>query len=600
MGFIQLWPLVFLILIPLVIIMYLLKQKSEDFLYSSTFLWEEVYKNMEVNTPWEKLKKSLLFFLQLFLILFFIFLLMNPFIESNNNDTENLLLVIDNSGSMNGYYNEKTRFENAIEGAIHYLDTLSQETSISIITIGNAPTIELSNTRDKELAKDTLKGIEPTHMSANMEESLSLITSITDYWTEYQVLFFTDQDIHIENINGQIVPFDNELSNVSMDYVSHSHIEGRLHIMAQVTNRSSVNQSIEVNLYGDGNLLNIERVSLEPEETKIIQFNDVTFDGHIIQAEINESDDLIEDNIAYDVLSSTNVSRVLLGTNRNIFLERALLTVPNIELYKTSDIEDISRIEDYDLYIIDGLAFEQLPRGNVFLINPNTNPFVEVNQTFEGGVLRAQDTLLTSNIEMLNFAVRELKNIQGTHYMDTFLQLGDEKVGLYGESDGQKIVVIPFDFHDSDLVLKPEFPILMHNIMEYLLDSNILKSHTFTAGEAVSFHAHTRGSSITITKPNGENEEVPIRFPMLDFTNTKEAGIYTATQTIEEETLTEYFVVNFPQEEKIRGEPVIMDNNQQTQQSIRYGRMDLTKYLIMALLGLVLVEWIAYILDSRR
>lgn len=52
------WALWFLALIPLVILMYILKQKFEEREISSTYLWHQVLKDMEVNTPWQRLKTT--------------------------------------------------------------------------------------------------------------------------------------------------------------------------------------------------------------------------------------------------------------------------------------------------------------------------------------------------------------------------------------------------------------------------------------------------------------------------------------------------------------------------------------------------------------
>ena len=51
MKFLYLWPFFLLLLIPVIIIMYLLKQKAVDMPIASLFLWKEMYRNVEANTP---------------------------------------------------------------------------------------------------------------------------------------------------------------------------------------------------------------------------------------------------------------------------------------------------------------------------------------------------------------------------------------------------------------------------------------------------------------------------------------------------------------------------------------------------------------------
>ena len=74
----NMWPLAFLILIPVIILLYLLKQKVQDEPFSSTLLWQEIYKNLEAKTPFEKLKQNILMYLQILLMLLLMFALMAP------------------------------------------------------------------------------------------------------------------------------------------------------------------------------------------------------------------------------------------------------------------------------------------------------------------------------------------------------------------------------------------------------------------------------------------------------------------------------------------------------------------------------------------
>ncbi|TCT15555.1 von Willebrand factor type A domain-containing protein [Natranaerovirga pectinivora] len=598
MNFLQFWPLTFLALIPIVIIMYLLKQKAEDYVYSSTFLWEEVYKNMEVNTPWEKLKKSLLLLIQLLIILLIIFILMNPYFHSRHTDAENILMVIDTSGSMNTSYNDSTRFLEAIESAKNLVNALKENTSVSIISVSNMAKIEISNTKDKDRIVRVLDNIEVTHLPSRIEDSFSVINSLTSQWEGYDILFFTDQDLRLND--GRVISFNNEVINLSVDYVSHRYRENNLYIMAQVTNWSKETLSTDVNLYGDGKLLDIQKIQLEPEEHKLVHFNNVNFTGNIIKAELNDSDDLVYDNIAYDIITSEYETNVLLATNRNIFIEKALFTLPNINIYKTNDINTIGRNE-YDLYIIDGLELGSVPKGgNVLLINPQGNPFVSINGIRNGGLVTASDSSVTKFIDRMTFSVREIKAIDNKNWMNTFLTLNNANAGSYGEVNGQKVVILPFDLHDTDLVLKPEFPILIHNILDYLVEDGILTYYKFTAGDEVGLNPNTHGSQIEIETPSGNKEIVPLSFPMKPYTNAQKVGVYTAAQWVEDEKVEEYFVVNFPSYKESRVESIVIQDNFSRNNEITLGILDLRKYLIIALLIFVLIEWVVYIVESRK
>ena len=123
MGFTNLWPLFLLLTIPPVIMLYILKRKYKEEVISSSLLWKEVYKNTRANTPWEKFKKNIMLLLQIIIILSVILALMSPFISIGGQSYKNIIIVIDNTASMNAIYDgDNTRLEQGKEIAKEYLN----------------------------------------------------------------------------------------------------------------------------------------------------------------------------------------------------------------------------------------------------------------------------------------------------------------------------------------------------------------------------------------------------------------------------------------------------------------------------------------------
>ena len=81
MIFESLWPLVFLLAVPIIIILYLLKPKGEDYEISSNLLWTKILKNQQSKTFFEKFVQNILMYLQILIVLLLILALMSPFIR---------------------------------------------------------------------------------------------------------------------------------------------------------------------------------------------------------------------------------------------------------------------------------------------------------------------------------------------------------------------------------------------------------------------------------------------------------------------------------------------------------------------------------------
>src|SRR5687767_7984135 len=64
---------------PLIILLYFLKLKRIPLEVPSTYLWHKSIEDLHVNSIWQRLRRSLLLFLQLLLVALVIFSLLAPF-----------------------------------------------------------------------------------------------------------------------------------------------------------------------------------------------------------------------------------------------------------------------------------------------------------------------------------------------------------------------------------------------------------------------------------------------------------------------------------------------------------------------------------------
>ena len=70
-----------LLFIPAVVAMYLLKLRRDETIVPSTLLWTRLVADVEANAPWQKLRRSLLLLLQLLLVVILALLAARPFLE---------------------------------------------------------------------------------------------------------------------------------------------------------------------------------------------------------------------------------------------------------------------------------------------------------------------------------------------------------------------------------------------------------------------------------------------------------------------------------------------------------------------------------------
>ena len=603
-----LWPLALLALVPVIIFMYLLKQKADKKEVPSLFLWKETYHNIEANTPWEKLKKNWLMILQIILFLILIFALMGPYLLNLGKSTSHVVVIVDNSGSMNALYEgEKTRFDKAITEASDYVKSLRNGTGISVIASSSEATLVVTSTEDKDEAIEKIKSIQPTLNPGSAHAGVEMVKTMQSQWPALTTVCFTDSNVSMDDVDGYIVDVYKQKENVGIDYLSHGDSSEKLIVLAKVTNYGEKETARQVTLYGDDQILSEQSVSFGPGESKIVYFDKVNFKGNVLRAELNGNDSLEEDNVSYDIVSEHKQINVLLMTQKNAYLEKALDLMEGISVTKSNDIESFDTFvtQDFDLYIFDNMRPANFPeRGNVIIFESEYASLFDgflykTTGQVDGALVTAKTTPITQYVDNMDFSAAYIWCYQTPTWAETFLTCesedGTENVGFYGDYNGQKITVFGFDIHNSELPLKMEFPLLMYNIVNDNVSTGMLTTNVVSVGDGVQINAKADGGLPKVFTP--DDTAIELSDYRLAFTNTDVPGVYTVTQS--EDRFTgdkEYFAVNFPSGES--GSEALPSANTDENTDVKKSAtadLDLKNIIIAIILLLLGVEWIAYL-----
>lgn len=615
MGFSSLWPLALLVLVPVIILLYILKQEAKKQSFSSVMLWQEVYRNIEATKPWEKLKKNLLMFLQITTVILFILALMGPWLKSAGKAQGQVILVLDSSASMDTLYDAshnggQTRLEAAKDAACDYVDSLPMGTTLHVINCNQQAVLLLSSSRDKTEAKNRIKSIEQTSLAGNLSVSLSLVQSCVNQSEGSEVVFFTDTVFDMGDMKASVESFYSDVVNVSVDTVSYAEKNGQLMVLVQITNHSEQIQMSEINLYGtnvrgEEKLLDIASSELAAGESQSLYFEldqDGEADGvQVLRAELNEKDALSGDNSAYCTVDEAKNGRVLLMTESNLFVEKAFTNLSGIELYRTSDqtLTESDSGGEYDLYIFDGIVPAELPSSGSFLfINCEHEDFFKNCGKVRGKMLTFVDSEVTFYIAGSKFGVNESRIYKVPGWGTGFLKAGDDSAGFYGVYDGHRIAVLGFDLHQTDLGLQAEFPVLMSGLADYLLDGGLTEKNIYTAGDSIMLHGSTAGSELILTGPDGISRTVEALKAVGSYVQVTDPGIYEVSQEQDIKVKKQKFAVNFPVEQEssvVSAGSMVKDDDNGAGPALRAGALEIRNYLLILLLLLLAAEWIVYI-----
>lgn len=598
------WPLALLVLIPVIILLYMLKQKAKEYPFSSSMLWREIYNNIEATKPWEKLKKNLLMILQIVTVLLLIFALMAPYLKRGGRRFDNVILVIDTSASMGIRYNEdRTRLEEAIERACDYVDTLSETAQVTILTSDQEAGIVKSNVTDKSDLRKSLREIQGTDLKGDAGTAVSVVQSMANQWEQYEAVFLTDTPVELGSLEAQVINLYTDYQNLSMDYIGYGTEYDEagnpsLTVIGKITNGTASDVVTDVNLYGDDTLLMVQSVQVPAASSQFFYFQQVDFNGNVLMAEINNKDDLEADNRAYVARKGQGQERVLLVTNDNMFLEKAIVNVSWVDLYKTNQLSAVGKDEEFDLYIFDGMVPDTLPEeGNIIYMNPPPGNGITVSGSITSVNLEFLETEITRYVSGFHFGVSAAREFERPVWADNFISSGSGCVGYFGIDGQRRVAVLGFDLHDSDLALQAEFPILVSNLMDYMMVSGMVSEDYYETGDKIVFNGNLNGSDIRIQNPEGIATTLAAAVETSAYTDTGRAGIYSVSQTVNEVENTEHFVVRFPVEQESHQNGEKTEENEtvgEDDKNLSGGR-DLRNLIIILILIALAVEWFVYV-----
>lgn len=623
MGVLSYWPLVFLLLIPAIILLYILKQEAKPQKFSSTMLWQEVYRNLEATRPWEKLRRNLLLFLQILTVLLLILAMMGPWLQSAGRRGEQVVLVLDNSASMGTLYDGGlTRLEAAKEAACDYVDELPAGSVLHVISGNRQAVLVLTGSSDRTEAKLRIQGIEQTELAGDLSSTLGLVQSCAGQSENREIIFFTDTAFDMGDLNARVESFYSETANIALNSLSYTRKEDRLLVLIQLSNYSDEIYRGEINLYGmDENgkekLLEIAEAEVKAGETGSVYVEtdaDKTDSGvRILRAELQEQDALAGDNEAFCVLEEVKKRKVLLLSESNLFLEKAFSNLAGIELYRTDDVGVLTESE-YDLYIFDGMMPEELPSSGSFLfINDQWEGYFKNCGKVTGQLLHFVDSEVTSYLKEAEIGVNESLIYElpswGTSYLNPSESLNSSEsveaskgsavsAGFYGVYDGHRIAVMGFDLHQTDFGLKAEFPILISAFSDYLLNGSLTEKNSYVVGDSIMLHGNTKGSELTLKLPDGSTRILDASEASGSYLEVEQTGIYHVSQELGGEQKEQDFTAAFPVASESHVEPA--DNMETTDPdgadwNRGIGTLELRNYILILLMILLIAEWIVYI-----
>lgn len=606
-----------------IILLYMLRLRRVEMQVSSNFLWRDLVRDREANAPWQRLRFSWLLLLQLLILVALVLALMRPFIEVETISAGRIVLLLDASASMNATDVENTRFEAAQNAALDVVETLGGGDEITLIRVADVPEVLLAGSSNRAELRRAIQDAEASQSSADWTAALTLAAAGGQGARDLDVVIVTDGGLPggLPDIPGNIrlVTVGQSPENVAISALATRTRSGQApQLFAQVTNYGSQDTAVIFDIRLDGELFDAQRYDVPAGQRIDIITNNLpdSFDsltaGLSEPAAVNVPDYLALDNQAYTVQSESGAGRVLLITERNIFLNQIFNSLSGVQLTTATPAQGLPA-ETFDLTVLDGWLPPQLPQGDLFIINPpSSTPLFTLTGTAED-INLARVTRTEAGHPVTNYLDFSQVNIRAFQQLDGFGAWGNTLIQaeggpllIAGEENGRQIAILSFALQDSDLPLQLAWPILVANLTQWYTPARILNAPDgLTPGETITIRS-LRGEQVRIHQPNGHEETFALNDSgALIYAQTTQAGFYRV-EVLEGDNVivTDRFAVNMfdPQESRIAPvESVTLGTTTVTEAAREEkGQRELWEYLALLGLLILLIEWLYYHRASWR
>ena len=548
-----LYPLGFLALlgVPILIIIYIIKNRYTEQTVASTYLWTLSERFIKRRIPINRITGIINLILQILAVVAISIIIAHPVITVRGG-AKAYCFVLDGSGSMNIVQNDKTRFDIGKQKIVEIIDDAMNGSTYTLIYAGEGTDVIFADLNDKDAALDILGKLSVSYASNRLVDARQTAQKYFNDNPWAQNYLITDR-AYAQTENLTVINVAAEVQNYSVSDVKYVQANGALNVTGSVISHDS-DATLKVDLYFDDSdkVFSTQQIEVIKGEETPFEFACVYKDEHgedkaktdfgWLKVVIDNEDAMSCDNeiTVFNVVHE-NISRSLIvsadtGSNPSFFLTAAFTAAGNSQ-FDVITADEYSSQTGYGLYIFDGYTPDEMPReGAVWFINPQKS-IQGSNFSFQGEMIARYPAKYSTSTST---AVR--KQLQGTLKLD-FELYKYVKLGLNGKfstlisCDGSPIlftgtntygnreVVFAFDFHSSaPFTMLPDVNILIKNMLSYSFPE-VIDTTSYYCGDVAQINMIAGCESIRIESPLG-NIFYPDTTTAVSEVTLSEVGIY--------------------------------------------------------------------------
>jgi hypothetical protein len=638
--------------VPALVLLYFLKLKRQDVPVSSTLLWKRAVQDLQVNAPFQRLRRNILLLLQLLALGAVLLAIAQPVLSLRAAAGKRLVLLLDRSASMSAADapGGSARLAEAKKQAKVLIESMrgpgllalgAKGDEAMVLAFDSHAKVMCNFTSNKAQLAAAVDAVAPTDGGSALGEAVTVARAFAQTSgisennrsaaTAAQLELFSDG--RIEDLAGlSMAPGELRFHRLgeSRDNVAVVAMQARrsydnadeVHVFATLANYADKPADCDVQLSIDSIVRSVRRVTVPPtapaegDKGETLGKASLSFvlthaSQGVVEVRQLRKDALAGDDAAWTILPPPQKLSALLVTRGNAPLEIALKACSLARLDTATPaafdavVANDAPAPPYDLIVLDAHAPAKLPRGR-YLIFGEPPPDIDVRTA---GLLKNQFIVdwrgrhpVLQFVNLNEMYVAEAVNMKLPRDASVLAEFASSPAIAVVRRRGGAFLLVGFDVLATRWPLESGFVMFCYNAANFMgLEAGREKPADMKVGEAIDVQADGQPFA-TLTRPDGAIERLAaeasgaFRYPATD-----RVGVYRIDLPGRPATL---LAVNLLDE----GESNIAPSNRivlatgavnAMATAPRRTNQDLWPYLALAALVLVCLEWIVYNSKAR-
>ena len=633
--------------IPLLVLMYFLKLRRIEVPVSSTLLWKRAVQDLQVNAPFQRLRRNLLLLLQLLCLILILAALAGPILFLRADKGKRYVILIDRSASMAATDVEPTRLDDARRQARELVAALRSPSLFGVgdegdmamvIAFDDKAKVMCNFTADKHMLEVAIDSIEPGDGASSLTEAMAVARAYAQSPGEAnndrpaveraQLELFSDGRIgdagEITISAGEVLfhrigESGGNVGVVAMQARRSLERREEVNVFATVANYGDLPATRQVQLSLDGSVLRVEQVQVlartvggAGEDDKpgrsAVSFTVTHPAGGVVEVRVLGTDPLASDDAAWAVLSPPKKLSVLLVTRGNLALERALkacspgrfdLAAP--EAFDAMDHDAMAVEGTYDVIVLDRHGPAKLPRGRFLVLGEVPAALGMVSgRELTGQTMvdwRARHPVL-QHVNLGNVYVAKAARLDPPRDAVVLAEFAESPAIVLLNRKGSTYLVTGFDVLQSNWPFEVSFVMFCVNATRFLgLELAEEAEAGLKVHQAIEVRTGSADREGQVRPPGRDPVKVnPDPSGTLRFPQTDRVGLYAVEVP---DRRAEMFAVNLldERESDIRPHEEVVFSGQAVQAASQVAgkaNRDVWPYLAALAIALVCLEWFVY------